>query len=146
MAFRLRFRHSFTLIPHFLKFTLNKKSWSLNMTIGPYSRSWGSARSTTTIDAPGALGFSWREEHSHGDGGFDTLWILLIAVFCLLTVPVQTGLLMWQQSLQVGPAAAIAGGAGLGTLLLMLPVKRHWWSLLITALLCAATAGLILWL
>jgi Protein of unknown function (DUF4236) len=146
MAFRLRFRHSFTIIPKFLKFTLNKKSWSLNLTIGPYSRSWGSARSTTTIDAPGALGFSWRDEHSHGDGGFESLWILLVVLLLVASLLVQTGLLFWQTTLAIGPAAAISTGLQLATLCAVFSIRKRGWSVPLTFLLCAAQgAAIVLW-
>lgn len=61
-SLNLRFRKSIVLIPGILKFTLSKKGYSLNLNLGFFSKTWGSMRNTTTIDAPGHLGLSWRKE------------------------------------------------------------------------------------
>jgi len=88
--FRLRFRKSLTLIPGLLKLTLNKRSWSLNLTIGPYSRSWGSLRTTSGIDLPGQQGLSLGKEHATRNDTFTyaTLWgvatILVVALHALI--------------------------------------------------------------
>lgn len=97
-GFRWRFRKSFTIIPKLLKFTINKKSWSLNFKLGPYSRSWGSARSTSGIDLPGEYGFYMHKDHrkNHPEakkGGFDALIIVgffLVWIFHWLLGAFQT--------------------------------------------------------
>jgi hypothetical protein len=60
---RLRFRKSFTLVPGVLKWTLTRRGASLNLHLLFYSKSWGrGGRRTTTIDAPGRFGLSWRKQ------------------------------------------------------------------------------------
>jgi hypothetical protein len=58
----LRFRHRFPLAGHFLHWTLSRHGVSLNMHVGLFSRSWGTQGNTTTVDAPGHLGFFWRKQ------------------------------------------------------------------------------------
>lgn len=58
----LRFRKQFPLLGKFLHWTISKRGVSLNMHMGPFSRSWGTMGNTTTLDAPGHLGFSWRKQ------------------------------------------------------------------------------------
>lgn len=66
---RTRFRKSFTIIPGILKWTISKKGTSLNFNLGPFSKTWGTRGNTTTIDAPGAFGLSWRKEERKGQNG-----------------------------------------------------------------------------
>lgn len=70
---RFRFRKSFPLLGHFLKWTVSKRGVSVNAHAGPVSKSWGTRGTSTTVDAPGKMGFFWRkqssrshhEEHGH---------------------------------------------------------------------------------
>lgn len=64
-----RFRKSLTIIPGVLRWTVSKKSTSLNLNLGIFSKSWGTRGSTTTIDAPGTTGIFWRREKRRGAGG-----------------------------------------------------------------------------
>jgi hypothetical protein len=64
-----RFRKSFTIIPGILRWTVSKKSTSLNLNLGLFSKSWGTRGTTTTIDAPGTTGIFWRREHRRGGRG-----------------------------------------------------------------------------
>jgi hypothetical protein len=57
-----RFRKSLTIIPGILKWTVSKKSTSLNLNLGIFSRSWGTRGTTTTLDMPGTSGIFWRSE------------------------------------------------------------------------------------
>lgn len=57
-GFKMQFRKSFRISRH-LRFTISKRGMSLNFRMGPVSKSWGTRENRTTIDAPGAFGFSW---------------------------------------------------------------------------------------
>lgn len=61
---RFRFRKSFNIFGKFLGWTVSKKGVSLNMKLGPLSKSWGTRGRTTTIDAPGEYGMFWRKQES----------------------------------------------------------------------------------
>lgn len=63
-----RFRKSFTIIPGILKWTVSKKSTSLNLNLGIFSRSWGTRGKTTTLDMPGTSGIFWRKEERRKKG------------------------------------------------------------------------------
>lgn len=95
--FRLRFRKSFTVIPKVLKFTVNKKSWSLNFTLGPYSRSWGNRRSTSGVDLPGEYGLSMRKEHRRTEKfDYGGIWTVLTVLVVLLHTAIGlTRLYVW---------------------------------------------------
>lgn len=67
----LRFRKSFPIIPKVLYFTLSKKSVSMQLRLGPFSKSWGSKEDSFAIDAPGELGLGMkkRSRHKHDPDG-----------------------------------------------------------------------------
>jgi hypothetical protein len=60
-----RFRKTFPILGKFLHWTVSKKGISLNLHLGPLSRSWGTRGKTTTIDAPGHFGLFWRKQETH---------------------------------------------------------------------------------
>lgn len=61
---RFRFRKSFTIIPKVLHWTVSKKGASLNLRLGPYSKSWGTRGNSSTLDMPGTSGIFWRKQTS----------------------------------------------------------------------------------
>jgi hypothetical protein len=65
---KFRFRKSLTIIPGVLKWTVSKKSTSLNLNLGLFSRSWGTRGTTTTLDLPGTSGLFFRSEKRRSRG------------------------------------------------------------------------------
>lgn len=58
-----RFHKSFPLLGRFIQGTVSKKGVSLNMRMGPLSKSWGTGRRrSTTLDMPGTSGIFWRSQ------------------------------------------------------------------------------------
>lgn len=64
MAGHVRYRRSWTIIPHFLKWTLTGHGVSLNFSAGPFHKSIGTRGTTTDVDLPGK-GLYWRDQHYH---------------------------------------------------------------------------------
>lgn len=66
--FHLRFRKSFPILGKFLQATISKRGLSLNLHLGPLSKSWGTGgRRSTTVDMPGTSGLFWQKRGSHQD-------------------------------------------------------------------------------
>lgn len=59
---RFRFRKSVPLLGRFLTGTISRRSVSLNLRLGIFSRSWGTRGRTTTLDVPGTSGLFFRKE------------------------------------------------------------------------------------
>jgi hypothetical protein len=55
------FRKSFPIIPKLLYFTISKTGVSMQLHLGPVSKSWGTAQDSLSIDAPGHMGLGFRK-------------------------------------------------------------------------------------
>lgn len=128
-GFRLRFRKSIPIIPKILYVTLNKKSYSINLRLGPYSRSWGNKRSHSTLDMPGELGFSYRKSKERpGVTDYTPIWALLaiIITFSLLVVSLIAAYLPLTRGCHVDGQPALA--ALLAWAVIAVSAKVIWWS------------------
>jgi hypothetical protein len=111
-SFRLRFRKTIPLIPKVFYITINKKSISWNLRLGPYSRTWGKNHTISTFDAPGEYGASWRKIEQRKDKEPSPIPGILAA---LLLLTFLTGGLVFLQGMAIVPYWPIALVLALGS-------------------------------